>query len=395
VRRMIAVLAGVVLAVAGAGLPAAGAAGSNSWPRYGHDAQHIGTNPAEHAFNTGNIANLKVVSKAHLGDNVLDRDGPVVVDERLYIGGTDGTLSVFATAGCACESCEPVWRAQMDRSINFAVAVADGLVLVGSPNEHALFAFPAAGCGGATCKPLWIGRMLDGATGAVTAAGAMAYLGDISGHLCAFRTAGCGRSVCSPLWIGVRQSDEALGTSAVGDGYVYVDTLPFTPELFTGRVPAFPAAGCGSATCKPLWIADIGGPGTRVTVADDTVFTNSSTLFGEGTNTGFHLMAFAAGGCGGPECKPAWVGVGFASAPTSPRAVVDDVILVGKGPASGFPVDSGFFTYKLRGCGAAICLPISLVQLGGQQGYNGAPLAVAEHEIFMVSTDNTDGHSNV
>jgi hypothetical protein len=448
VKRMIAVLAGMVLAVTGAGLPAAGAAAGNSWPQYGRDAQHTGTNPAEHAFNTGNIANLKVVSKAHLGDNALDRGGPVVVNGRLYIGGTDGTLSVFAAAGCATESCEPLWRAQIDGTINFTMAVADGLVLVGSPNVHSLFAFPAAGCGAATCKPLWTGRMLAGATGAVTASGRTAYVGDISGHLYAFRTAGCGRTVCSPLWIGAGQSNEALGTPAVGNGFVYVDTFESTPDLFTGRLLAFPAAGCGSAACKPLWTADIGGPGTGVTVAGNTVFTNSSTLFGDGTNTDFHLMAFAAGGCGGPECKPlrtyftddtgaegapaiaggsvlassngttddrfiggvfayplagcgkpqcqpAWVGVSFASAPTSPPVVVDDVILVGKGPASGFPVDSGFFTYNLRGCGAAICLPISLVQLGEQQGYNGAPLAVAEHKIFMASTDNTDGHSNV
>lgn len=56
---------------------------------------------------------------------------------------------------------------------------------------------------------------------------------------------------------------------------------------------------------------------------------------------------------------------------------------------------AGFFTYNLRGCGAALCPPISLVQLGESQFYNGGPLAVADHKIFMASTDNTDGHSNV
>jgi hypothetical protein len=450
VRRPAVVLAGILaaVAVAGAGQPAADAATDNSWPQYGHDAQHTGANPAEHAFNTGNIANVKVVSKAHLGENTLDRGGPVVSNGRLYIGGLDGNLSVFAADGCAAASCEPLWQAHIDGTINFTVAIANGLVLVDSPNVHALFAFPAAGCGAATCKPVWTGRMQDGATGAVTASGGIAYVGDISGHLYAFRTAGCGRATCPPLWTGTGQVNEALDTPAVGNGYVYVDTFLSTPDLFTGRVLAFKAAGCGSATCKPIWTADIGGPGTGVTVAGNTLFTNSSTLFGDGTNTDFHLMAFAAGGCGRPVCKPlrtyftddtgaegspaiaggyvlassngttdprfiggvfayplagcgkpqcqpAWVGVSFASAKTSPPVVIDDVILVGKGPASGFPVDSGFFTYDLRGCGAAICLPISLVQLGEDQGYNGAPLAVAEHKIFMASTDNTDGHSNV
>jgi hypothetical protein len=445
--RPLTVLAGIVMAVAAAGAPPAGAATDNSWPQYGHDAQHTGTNPAEHAFNTGNIANVKVTSKAHFGQDTLDRNGPVVSNGRLYIGGIDGNLSVFAADGCGAASCEPLWQAHIDGTINFTVAVANGLVLVGSPNVHALFAFPAAGCGAAMCKPVWTGRMQDGATGAVTASGGIAYVGDISGHLYAFRTTGCGRATCPPLWTGVGLPNEALDTPAVGAGFVYVDTFLSTPELFTGRVLVFPAAGCGAATCKPVWTADIGGPGSGVTVAGNTLFTNSTTLFGDGTNTDFHLMAFAAGGCGGPVCKPlrtyftydtgvygsptiaggyvlasgnaddlrfiggvfvyplagcgkpqcqpTWIGTSFASSAASPPVVVDDVILVGKGPASGFPVDSGFFTYNLRGCGAALCPPISLVQLGESQFYNGGPLAVADHKIFMASTDNTDGHSNV
>lgn len=447
-RRSAAALAGILLAVAGAGAPAADAAIVDSWPQYGHDAQHSGINPAEHAFNTGNIKNLTVTSKAHVGENVLDRSGPVVANGRMYIGGIDGNLSVFAADGCGAASCEPLWRASIgDGTINFTVAVADGLVLVGSPNTHALLAFPAAGCGAPTCKPVWAGTMRDGATGSVTTSGGIAYVGDISGHLYAFRATGCGRVTCPPLWTGIGLPNESLDTPAVGNGLVYVDTFLSSPELFTGRVLAFRAAGCGGATCKPVWTADIGGPGSGITVAGDTLFTNSTPLFGDGTNTEFHLMAFAAGGCGGPVCKPlrtyftydtgvdgsptvaggyvlasgnahdmrfiggvfaypaagcgkprcqpAWIGTSPASSVASPPVVLDDVILIAKGPASGFPVDSGFFAYNLRGCGAALCPPISFVQMGESQFYNGAPLAVSGHKIFMASTDNTDAHSNI
>jgi outer membrane protein assembly factor BamB len=444
--------AAALLAVAvGAGVPDAAQAAApppNSWPQYGHDAGHSGTNTAEHAFNTADIANLKVVSKAHMGDNSLDRGGPVVANGRLYVAGTDGALSVFAAGGCAAPSCEPLWRAQVDGTFDATPAVADGLVFLGSTNIHLLYAFPAAGCGAALCRPVWTGKLQDGTTGSVTVSGGVAYVGDFSGHLYAFRTAGCGHATCSPLWVGAAQSNEELGTPAVGNGAVYVTSFEVTDALFTGRLLVFPAAGCGRQACKPAWTADIGGPGTGVTVAGSTVFTGSSTLFGDGANTDFHLMAFAAGGCGRsvctpartyftgdigtegsptvagdlvlassngttdpdfvggafayplagcgkPQCQPAWENVSFAMSPSSPPVVVDDVVLVGKGPASGFPVDSGFFTYRLHGCGAAICRPISLVQLGEQQGYNGAPLAVAEHKIFMASTDNTDGHSNV
>ncbi|MCU7724266.1 PQQ-like beta-propeller repeat protein [Actinoplanes sp. KI2] len=439
----------LALVIAGLAVPAAAtAAPVNEWPQYGQNALHTSTNPAETAFTSQNIANVKVVSKAHFDDNGQNHGGPVVVGGRLYITDFDGDLSVFASAGCGADSCEPLWTAHIDGSIDSSPAVAGGVVFVASTNVHALFAFPAAGCGAATCRPLWTGRMLDGATGSVTVADGIAYVGDFTGHLYAFRATGCGRASCAPLWTGAGATNENLHTAAAGNGYVYVDSFQSTPELFTGRLLAFPAAGCGSATCKPTWTADLGGPGTGVAISGSTVFAGSSTLFGDGVNTDYHLMAFAGGGCGHAVCKPlrsyftggfgvegglaiagntllasdndtidpqfiggvfayplagcgqaqcqpTWMGLSFATAPSSPPVVVGDVVLVGKGPASGFPVDSGFFSYPLRGCGATVCQPIALLQLGEQMGYLGGPLAVADHKIFMASTDNTDGHTNV
>ena len=448
--RALRYLTMLALVVAGLAAPAAAtAAPVNEWPQYGQNAQHTSTNPAENAFTSQNIANVKVVSKAHYDNNGQNHGGPVVVGGRLYITNFDGDLSVFASAGCGAESCEPLWKAHIDDgTIDSSPAVAGGLVFVASTNVHSLFAFPAAGCGAPTCKPVWTGRMLDGATGSVTVAGGVAYVGDFTGHLYAFRAAGCGKAVCSPLWIGAGESNENLLTPAVGNGFVYVESFQSTPDLFTGRMLAFPALGCGAATCKPAWTADVGGPGTGVAISGSTVFASSSTLFGDGVNTDFHLMAFAGGGCGHAVCKPlrsyftggfgvegglaiagntllasdndtidprfiggvfayplagcgkaqcqpTWMGLSFATAPSSPPVVVGDVVLVAKGPASGFPVDAGFFSYNLRGCGATVCRPISLLQVGEDQGYLGGPIAVADHKIFMASTDNTDGHSNV
>jgi hypothetical protein len=441
-------VAGLLAAVGTAAAPASADAAINSWPQYAQNAQHTGNNPNEHAFNTGNIANLKVVSKARVGDNAVDKGGPIVANGRMYIGGGDGNFSAFASGGCGAASCEPLWTAHIDGTFDATPALAGDLVLIASTNVHALFAYRAAGCGAAVCGPVWVGRMQDGATGSVTVADGIAYVGDFTGHLYAFTAAGCGRPTCAPLWTGVGLTNEELGTPAVGNGKVYVTSFQVTDSLVTGRLLVFPAGGCGAANCKPTWTADIGGPGTGVTVAGATVFTGSSTLFGDGTNTDFHLMAFAAGGCGAAVCKPlrtyftgdigtegapaiaggfvlassngspdpsfiggvsaypiagcgaaqcqpAWTGVSFALAPSSPPVVVDDVVMVAKGPASGFPVDAGFFTYNVKGCGAAICLPISLVQVGESQFYNGAPMAVAEGKIFMASTDNNDGQSNI
>ena len=126
------------------------------------------------------------------------------------------------------------------------------------------------------------------------------------------------------------------------------------------------AASCSE--CKPL----------RTYFTDDVRFIGG-------------VFAYPLAGCGKPRCQPAWIGTTFAFSTASPPVVVDDVILVAKGPASGFPVDAGFFTFDRRGCGAAPCPPISLVQLGEWKFYNGGPLAVADHKIFMASTDNIDG----
>jgi hypothetical protein len=71
------------------------------------------------------------------------------------------------------------------------------------------------------------------------------------------------------------------------------------------------------------------------------------------------------------------------------------VVFVGKGPASGFPVDAGLYAFDGAGCGAAICSPIGFVQLSTQEFYLGAPLAVAEGKVFMASNDNISGQSLV
>jgi hypothetical protein len=107
------------------------------------------------------------------------------------------------------------------------------------------------------------------------------------------------------------------------------------------------------------------------------------------------VFAYPLAGCGEFQCQPLWEGHTLANGFTSPPVVVDDVVLVGKGPASGFPVDAGIFSYSLGGCGSKVCAPISLVQVGEQQAYLGAPLAVAEGRIFMASNDSRDESTNV
>ena len=440
-------------AIPAAVIPAAArpAAALSQWPQFGQSAQHLNTNPAEHAFNPGNAARLAIAFTEPFGQNTLTEGGPVVAGGVLYIAGFDGKLSAFPSGGCGAAACKPLWTGQTDNDITSTPAVAGGLVLIGSA-DHFLYAFPAAGCGAATCRPAWRAQLADAVIdSSVAVSGGIAYAGDFGGNLYAFTAAGCGKPLCNPLWTGRGQAGELIGAPAVGNGLVYASTSISTPDLVTGRLLVFAAAGCGAARCAPLWTADLGGPADRAaapTVTAGTVFVGSTTLFGNGTNTDFHLFAFPAGGCGAKVCKPLrtydtgdggvngapavsggvvyattqaspdpntigvvaaypaagcgraqceplWTGVNFAAGFASAPVVVGGVVFVGKGPASGFPVDAALYAFTAAGCGAVTCQPIGFVQLSTEQDYLGAPLAVAEGKVFMASNDNTDGNSKV
>jgi outer membrane protein assembly factor BamB len=447
---IVTVAVGALGPIIGAAPATAAVVASSQWPQFGQSERHLNTNPDERTFNPGNVAGLQTRFTAHFGDNNATEGGPVVANGILYIADFDGNLSAFAAKGCGVGSCEPLWRGHADNDFATTPAVAGGLVLVGSADRF-LYAFPAAGCGAAVCQPQWRGQLADGALdSSVAVAGNTVYIADAGGHLYAFALQGCGSAVCKPLWVGQGLSNESLGAPAVGNGFVYVSSFLSTPDLFTGRMLVFSAAGCGKATCNPVWTADIGGPAGRAaapTVTADTVFVGSTTLFGDGTNTDFHLFAFPAigcgaktckplrsydtgdggvsgapavagnvlfaatqdftddgigvvsaypaAGCGKPQCAPLWTGENFAMGFESAPSVVGGVVFVGKGPASGFPVDAGLYGFNAAGCGATFCAPISFLQLGTEQNFMGSPLAVAGGKIFMVSTDNTTGHSNV
>jgi outer membrane protein assembly factor BamB len=114
-------------------------------------------------------------------------------------------------------------------------------------------------------------------------------------------------------WTG-RSGFSAATTPAVDGTRLYVGTAD-------GRVVAFPAAGCGQATCPPAWSASTGGAGgvaRQPTVAGEVVYA--------GTATG-HVVAFAAAGCALDPCPPLWSAVvDDARADADDRAVSSPVV---------------------------------------------------------------------
>jgi PQQ-like domain len=290
-----------------AGASAAPAAVPSQWPQFGQSPRHLNTNPAEKAFSTGNVGGLRTLFTADFGSNTATEGGPAVANGVLYQAGFDGNLNAYPASGCGQRSCQPLWRGTAAGDFTSTPAVAGGLVFIASA-DHFLYAFPAAGCGAAICAPRWKAHLRAAVVdSSVAVAGGVAYVGDFSGHLYAFTAAGCGAAVCQPLWAGHGLSTELIGAPAVANGLVYVTTFHNTPNLFNGRLLVFPAAGCGQAFCTPSWTAGIGGPAGSTAapaVTATTVYTTSGTLFGNGANTRFHLMAFPATGCGANTCKP-------------------------------------------------------------------------------------------
>jgi outer membrane protein assembly factor BamB len=81
----------------------------------------------------------------------------------------------------------------------------------------------------------------------------------------------------------------------------------------SGKLYAFPVAGCGHSTCLPTWSASVGGVLTAPTVSGTNVYVGSSN----GNVYGFNLA-----GCSRPSCSPTLEARVTAAVATAP--VVDD-----------------------------------------------------------------------
>src|SRR5207247_409030 len=134
--------------------------------------------------------------------------------------------------------------------ITSSPAVADGKVFVGS-NDHFLYVFPAAGCGSSVCDPLFTGQATAAIQTAITVDNGLVYVGTFDNRLEVFDANGCPTSPCQPLWVGrgrklLPGSPRGFNSPAISNGFAYVTSN-------AGQLYAFPAAGCGAATCRPVW----------------------------------------------------------------------------------------------------------------------------------------------
>jgi len=180
---------------------------------------------------------------------------PAVVDGRIVVV-HGAVVAGYPLAGCGGAVCSTAWtRDDLGEPTAVAARSGWGEALVAAGDELVALS-PTTGV------TLWRAPLGAGASG-LAIAGDTVFVG-AAATLRAFPAGGCGAATCEPTW------SAALGTSAssaptVAGGVVYVGGA--------GIVEAFPADGCGEATCPSLAAVPVGGTVHHVVVDDGRLFT--------------------------------------------------------------------------------------------------------------------------
>jgi hypothetical protein len=190
----------------------------------------------------------------------------------------------------------------------------------------------------------------------------------------AFDAAGCGAATCAPLWTTSLDLDggrvDAGGSRPVigPDGTVYVGALIGGNQTLV-RV-------LDGQTGAHLWRTDVHpgpGPGWQnLALAHGQLYVSDHRH--EGPNA---LEVFAAEGCGQPVCAPEW-SASIDGPPVAGLTVGGDVLYVGLWGLTG----SRMVAFDARGCGSATCGRLGAVDFGDRQPLQ---VSVADGRLAVVS----------
>lgn len=136
-----------------------------------------------------------------------------VLGEALYVGTNAGTMYALDPATGAIQ-----WSTSVGAAISAPAAVADGTVFVPTADGRLVALDAATG-----------GRSWTASTGVElgvqpAVAGGVVFTGSDDGALHAFAAAGCGSATCEPLWTASTGSSAGSGGPAVSGGQLYVGT---------------------------------------------------------------------------------------------------------------------------------------------------------------------------
>jgi outer membrane protein assembly factor BamB len=145
--------------------------------------------------------------------------------------------------GCAGNLECPLWATPVDGLGTDPVISPDQSTLYVGTDAGTVYALDAA-----TGAVRWTASVGFAIRAAPALAAGTLYVPTWDGVV-AFPAGGCGSATCTALWKGVTGSPVTV-QPGVGGGLVFTGTA--------GPVHAFAAAGCGAASCDPLWSDDPG-----------------------------------------------------------------------------------------------------------------------------------------
>lgn len=202
---------------------------------------------------------------------------------------TNGLLHVASTdtgpapGGGTVQVHTHIWQAATAATAVPPVFAGDALV---DADGGTLRSFVAAGCGTTTCAPTWAVDLGVPVSALATGPGGLVFAVLDATDTAPAALAAVDRASGAVAW----RADLPLGSMAPA---VVGDTVYVTAG---DQVRAYRAAGCGAATCGPLWMGPLPGAARgNLAAAGDLLYAGSA----DGT-----VSAFALAGCGGDECAP-------------------------------------------------------------------------------------------
>jgi outer membrane protein assembly factor BamB len=167
-----------------------------------------------------------------------------------------------------------------------------------------------------------------------------------------FAAAGCGAATCPPIW-STTFPDPVSPPMAGATGPVYVRTDASLLAL-------------DRTTGTELWRAPLATAGYDMALADGTVYVATVSPTDPPV-----LVALDAAGCGAATCTPRWTAA-LPGTGVSSLAVGGDVVYTS--------TDVGVQAFASAGCGATTCPPLTTVALPGP-----GQLAVAQGHVVLAS----------
>jgi outer membrane protein assembly factor BamB len=331
----VAFLAVVAILIVPAAEPA-GAAATTSWRQFGGNPAHTGVTRGPTVFTSDTIDDLTL---AWTRDPGYGEVSPAYARGRVFVAVT--RLQRTALLVLDAHTGRTRWRGVgLPSGTPGQPVIAGGYVYVtevdrtGTDDAH-LAVYPTRGCGDVRCKPIWTASWYQGSEeggefvvgdGQPTVARRRVYVNSIR-RLLVFDAAGCGAATCEPLW--TAPHDFAYGVATVAGDRVYAHDA-------SQNMAAYPADGCGEPTCPPLWSGRIGYANPIVTLGN--VFIQSSQS----------LAVYPEAGCSSSPCEPSW------TVPTGVNGI------------GGMAVDARqvyianhrLIVAAADGCGASVC-PVS------------------------------------